>query len=326
MSRTGARRATAGGCIPACARDGSMLGPGGRPSFTLLPLVSARTARPTARRSKPFFIVRVRAAEGLNTAKYYGKWSFERAGRARDCLLRRVARERRRARLVPAGTVEGELGASGGARRRRDVRLPPPPLRVPLVRERCRADARVAVERGVPRQRHAMDARDGLRRGKRTSSSSAAAAATGADLRRRRGRAGWRSPSRASPRVLRGAHLRYVNRRQQDGTKYHFQHNMSVMVGAAVFHWCLMLRWAFFGKREGKRPGRNYLAACCLVWRARARSRSSRTSRPCTACWTRTRCGTAGHPRRCGCGISSRGATRLAALKPEPRDAEKKSW
>jgi hypothetical protein len=119
--------------------------------------------------------------------------------------------------------------------------------------------------------------------------------------------------------------LRYVNRKQQDGTKYHFQHNMAVMVGAAVFHWCLMLRWAFFGKREGKRPGRKYLAACCLVWSACALAELMDFPPvygllDAHALW---HCGT---PATVWLWYQfARRDAGLAAPKPEPRDAEKKS-
>ena len=70
---------TTGGCIPACARDGSMLGPGEfPPEFTLAMRLTGWDCASDCKYRCMRTIVRVRAVEGLNTAKYYGKWSFER--------------------------------------------------------------------------------------------------------------------------------------------------------------------------------------------------------------------------------------------------------
>jgi hypothetical protein len=258
---------TTGGCVPACARDGSMLGPGEfPPEFTLAMRLTGWDCASDCKYRCMRTVVRVRAAEGLNTAKYYGKWSFERVLGVQEIVscVASLANAAVHVWFLP------ELWRASAGRRIEDARgaasVFPPRLSASLwfangvVQTHGWLWSAVFHARDTP-WTHALDYG--------AANAIFFFAAFAAVVRTR---------AIAEPRRLAGAlacfafcflaHLWYVNRRQEDGTKYHFQHNMAVMVCVAVFHWCVMLRWAFFGKREGKRPGRNYLAACCLAWNA----------------------------------------------------------
>lgn len=262
---------TTGGCVPACARDGSALGPGEfPPEFTLAMRLTGWDCASDCKYRCMRTVVRVRAVEGLNAAKYFGKWSFERVLGAQEVVscLASLANavvhlwflpELWRACAVPA---EARAAAPPEARGERSVF--PRRLSASLwfasgvVHTHGWLWSAVFHARDTP-WTHAMDygAANAI-------FFFAAFAAT------------VRTFSVAEARRLASvfacfaccfvAHLRYVNRRQEDGREYNFQHNMVVMVCAATYHWCLLMRWAFFGKREEKRPGRNYLAACFLAW------------------------------------------------------------
>lgn len=315
---------TAGGCIPACARDGSMLGPGEfPPEFTLAMRLTGWDCASDCKYRCMRTIVRVRAAEGLNTAKYYGKWSFERVLGVQEIVscVASLANAAVHVWFLPelwrassARPEAPDAGATSVFPRRLSASLW---FASGVVQTHGWLWSAVFHARDTP-WTHAMDY--GAANAIFFFAAFAATARTFAVAEARRLAIAF-----ACFAACFAAHLRYVNRRQQDGTKYHFQHNMSVMVGAAVFHWCLMLRWAFFGKREGKRPGRNYLAACCLVWSACALAELMDFPPvygllDAHALW---HCGT---PATVWLWYQfARRDAGLAAPKPEPRDAEKKS-
>ena len=322
-----------GGCVPTCARDGSMLGPGEfPPEFTLAMRLTGWDCASDCKYRCMRTVVRVRAAEGLNTAKYYGKWSFERVLGVQEIvscfasLANAAVHVWFLPELLRASAAPAEAQAAPRPEARGATSVFPRRLSASLwfasgvVQTHGWLWSAVFHARDTP-WTHAMDY--GAANSIFFFAAFAATARTFAVVETRRLASAF-----ACFALCFVAHLRYVNRRQEDGTKYHFQHNMAVMVCAAAYHWCLLVRWAFFGKREGKRPGRNYLAACCLAWNACALAEVLDFPPvygllDAHALW---HCGT---PATVWLWYQfARRDAGLAALEPEPRDAanaEKKS-
>jgi hypothetical protein len=109
-------------------------------------------------------IVRVREKEGLNTAKYYGKWSFERVLGVQEIVscLASLANAAVHVWCLPELF---RVVASRAKRRKDDAneeKKKKTPMGFFMVREWMRTNPRLDLERGVPRQRYSLDASDGL--------------------------------------------------------------------------------------------------------------------------------------------------------------------
>ena len=276
---------TTGGCVPLCALDGSKLEPGEYPpEFTLPMRWTGWDCASDCKYRCTRTVVNVRQHEGLNTAKYYGKWSFERI----------------------LGVQEFISMAASVANAAVHVWLLPELFRAAFGMRDANKNKNKNVNRGWAflwftngvTQTHGwfwsavFHTRDTPWTHLMDYGSANLIFFVGVFCAVVRV---FEVKQKRKIFILfvlflatNVAHLLHVNRSQTDGTKYHFKFNMRVMIGMAVVHWVLMLRWAFggLGKQRGKskgsegddsvaknskrkthlHPGRFYLAKCCFFW------------------------------------------------------------
>lgn len=288
---------TTGGCVPLCTLDGSTLKPGQYPpEFTLPMRLTGWDCGADCKYRCTRTVVRVRAHEGLNTAKYYGKWSFQRVLRVQEFVSMTAS-------LANAGVHVWFLPELGRVAFGKTLEMENSPSN--------KNDTSSAVNRGWAflwfangvTQLHGwiwsavFHTRDTPLTHVMDYGSAnliffvwlfAAVCRTFAIEKKKI------LPLFLLFAAATVAHLKHVNRRQEDGTKYHFKFNMRAMIAMATTTWGLLLWWAFggkvFGAREegGKKdgylkkkrtdektrgtphPGRGYLARCCFVWHVSA--------------------------------------------------------
>ena len=271
-------------CVPSCARNGVGLNGAPPPEFPLAMRLTGWDCAADCRYRCMRTLEDVRATLGLNAAKYFGKWSFDRVAGVQELIS--SSPPSRTSPRTP-GTSPGSLAPPFEPPSRppppRRLRDPPPP-RAPRSRpcgSRTRSSTSTAGRaprcstRGTPRRRTTRIT---------LGANGIMFFAVFAAFVRRLGPAGAREP--VGPRgvvALRRAAAHVAATRTPaiapTGERLRFRHalNMRVMILCSVAHWTLMLLWAFgftggvsAAAKKKKHPGRVAVALACASFHVAA--------------------------------------------------------